>query len=216
MALHLVDDPLALMQQWHRALAVDGFLMFSTLGPGSMQGLRQVYARLGWPTPHAPFVDMHDLGDMLVHTGFADPVMDQEILTLTWPDADALLGELRTLGGNADPGRVRQVCARRDGGGAWARRCSSCADPTGGCGWTSNSSTVTPSVPHRSRASPPRPRWRWTTCGRWCARAAAAPDRAMGCARIRAVFEARQPQIRDAGSRRHTLDCPRPRGPTFR
>jgi malonyl-CoA O-methyltransferase len=106
MALHLVDDPLALMQQWHRALAVDGFLMFSTLGPGSMQGLRQVYARLGWPTPHAPFVDMHDLGDMLVHTGFADPVMDQEILTLTWPDADALLGELRTLGGNADPGRA--------------------------------------------------------------------------------------------------------------
>lgn len=106
MALHLVDDPLALMQQWQRTLAIDGFLMFSTLGPGSMQGLRQVYARLGWPAPHAPFVDMHDLGDMLVHAGFADPVMDQEILTLTWPDADALLGELRTLGGNADPGRV--------------------------------------------------------------------------------------------------------------
>jgi malonyl-CoA O-methyltransferase len=105
MALHLAGDPQALMQQWQRALAVDGFLMFSTLGPGSLQGLRQVYARLGWPTPHAPFVDMHDLGDMLVQTGFADPVMDQEILTLTWPDADALLRELRALGGNADPGR---------------------------------------------------------------------------------------------------------------
>ena len=105
MMLHLAEDPLHLMQHWQRALAVDGFLMFSTLGPGSLQGLRAVYARCGWPVPHAPFVDMHDLGDMLVHAGFADPVMDQEILTLTWPDAEAMLRELRSLGGNADPAR---------------------------------------------------------------------------------------------------------------
>lgn len=106
MMLHLAEDPLALMQQWQRALAVDGFLMFSTLGPGSLQGLRALYARLGWPPPHAPFIDMHDLGDMLVQAGFADPVMDQEVLTLTWPDAQALLRELRSLGGNADPART--------------------------------------------------------------------------------------------------------------
>jgi malonyl-CoA O-methyltransferase len=105
MMLHMVDDPQALMQRWHRALAVDGFLMFSTLGPGSLQGLRSLYTRMGWPAAHAPFVDMHDLGDMLVHAGFADPVMDQEIITLTWADAPALLGELRCLGGNADPRR---------------------------------------------------------------------------------------------------------------
>ena len=105
MMLHLSADPAALLQQWHRALAVDGFLMFSTLGPGSLQGLRRAYAGRGWPAPHAPFVDMHDIGDMLVHAGFADPVMDQETLTLTWPDADALLRELRALGGNADPAR---------------------------------------------------------------------------------------------------------------
>jgi malonyl-CoA O-methyltransferase len=105
MMLHQAQDPLAVMQQWQRALAVDGFLMFSTLGPGSLQGLRALYARLGWPAPHAPFVDMHDLGDMLVQAGFADPVMDQEVLTLTWPDAEALLRELRSLGGNADPAR---------------------------------------------------------------------------------------------------------------
>jgi malonyl-CoA O-methyltransferase len=48
---------------------------------------------------------MHDLGDMLAHAGFADPVMDQETIALTWPDAGALLAELRTLGGNADPRR---------------------------------------------------------------------------------------------------------------
>jgi malonyl-CoA O-methyltransferase len=53
----------------------------------------------------APLVDMHDLGDMLVQAGFADPVMDQETLTLTWPDPQAMLAELRTLGGNVDPRR---------------------------------------------------------------------------------------------------------------
>jgi len=105
MMLHWCADPQAEMLRWHRALAVDGFLMFSTLGPGTLQGLRALYAERGWPEPHAPFVDMHDLGDMLVAAGFADPVMDQETLTLNWQDASALLGELRGLGGNVAPAR---------------------------------------------------------------------------------------------------------------
>jgi malonyl-CoA O-methyltransferase len=105
MGLHWCADPQAEMRHWHRALAVDGFLMFSTVGPGTAAALRALYAARGWPTPHAAFVDMHDLGDMLVGAGFADPVMDQETLTLTWPDGDALLRELRALGGNADPAR---------------------------------------------------------------------------------------------------------------
>ncbi len=49
---------------------------------------------------------MHDIGDMLVRAGFADPVMDQELLTLNWPMPEAALAELRTLGGNAAPDRA--------------------------------------------------------------------------------------------------------------
>jgi malonyl-CoA O-methyltransferase len=105
MMLHAVADPEAVMQSWRRALAVDGFLMFSTLGPDTLGGLRALYRDAGWGVAHAPFTDMHDLGDMLVAAGFADPVMDQERLTLTWATPDALLGELRTLGGNAAPAR---------------------------------------------------------------------------------------------------------------
>lgn len=105
MGLHWCADPVLEMQRWHDALAVDGFLMFSTLGPGSLARLRDLYARQGWPAPFAPFVDMHDLGDMLVQAGFADPVMDQETITLTWTDGVALLAELRSLGGNTDPAR---------------------------------------------------------------------------------------------------------------
>lgn len=107
MGLHFWPDPLSAFKRWHRALAVDGFLMFSTLGPGTLTLLQGLYTRGGWPPPFAPFVDMHDLGDMLVEAGFADPVMDQEQLTLTWPTARAALDELRQLGGNAHPLRMQ-------------------------------------------------------------------------------------------------------------
>jgi malonyl-CoA O-methyltransferase len=105
MVLHGESDPGALFVQWRRALAVDGFTMFSTLGPDTLRSLRELYRDAGWGPPHAPFVDMHDLGDMLVGAGFAAPVMDQEVLRLHWASAPALLAELRTLGINADPAR---------------------------------------------------------------------------------------------------------------
>jgi malonyl-CoA O-methyltransferase len=105
MMLHAVADPGALLAQWRKALSMEGFVMFSTLGPDTLKSLRQTYRDAGWGTAHAPFVDMHDLGDMLVRAGFADPVMDQEVLRLTWATPDALLTELRGLGLNADPAR---------------------------------------------------------------------------------------------------------------
>lgn len=105
MMLPAVPDPPALMAHWHQLLQTDGVVMFSCLGPGTLVELTRLYARLGWPTPSAPFVDMHDLGNMLVHAGFAEPVLDQETLTLHWGSASALLQELRSLGANIDPKR---------------------------------------------------------------------------------------------------------------
>ena len=106
MMLHAVANPPALLARWQRALSVDGFVMFSCLGPDTLRELSALYRRLAWPVPTMKFVDMHDLGDMLVRAGFADPVMDQEVLKLSWVDAPALLAELKTWGGNAAPGRT--------------------------------------------------------------------------------------------------------------
>ena len=127
MGLHGAIDPAAVLRRWHRALAVDGFLMFSTLGPGSLTRLRSVYVQHGWPAPFAPFVDMHDLGDLLVEAGFADPVMDQETVTLTWASATALLDELRTLGGNVATGRQAGLRTPR-----WRRRLLDALSATAG------------------------------------------------------------------------------------
>jgi malonyl-CoA O-methyltransferase len=105
MGLHWCSDPLAEMRRWQRALEVNGILMFSTLGPGSLLTLRELYGMRGWGEPFADFVDMHDLGDMLVQAGFADPVMDQETLRLSWASGAALLAELRQWGANVKPNR---------------------------------------------------------------------------------------------------------------
>ena len=113
MQLHTAADPQALLAQWHRALAVDGFLMFSCLGPDTMRELRAVYAQAGWPPPGHEFTDMHDWGDMLVGQGFAEPVMDMERLTLSYETPARLLAELRELGANLHPGRFPALRGRR-------------------------------------------------------------------------------------------------------
>jgi len=105
MMLHGCADIAGMLAQWHRALAADGFVMFSTLGPGTLPELRLLYEHEAWGPAFYPFADMHDLGDLLVHAGFADPVMDQEQLTLTWLSPQAALLELRTLGGNLHAAR---------------------------------------------------------------------------------------------------------------
>jgi malonyl-CoA O-methyltransferase len=112
MVLHSEPQPGALMHRWHQLLKPDGFLMFSCLGPDSLVELRQVYAQMGWPDPAHAFTDMHDWGDMLVATGFAEPVMDMERITLTFSSADAYLKELRTLGRNLNANRFASMRGR--------------------------------------------------------------------------------------------------------
>ena len=105
MALHHQPRPQEVLAQWHKALAVDGFLMFSCLGPDTLRELREVYRAQGWPEPMHEFTDMHDWGDMLVQAGFAEPVMDMERITLTFETPQRLLQELRELGRNLAVGR---------------------------------------------------------------------------------------------------------------
>lgn len=94
MALHWLEEPLAVLREFHRVLANEGLVMFSTLGPDTLKELR---AATGGQRVHR-FMDMHDLGDRLVGAGFSAPVMDMEIITVTYPDVEAFLAELRATG----------------------------------------------------------------------------------------------------------------------
>jgi len=108
LALARSDDPGAVLHEWSRVMATGGLLMFSSLGPDTLKELRAAFA--DDPQSHVhPFFDMHDLGDMLVAAGFAEPVMDMEVVTLTYPRFEALIADLRASG------QVNSLAARRRG-----------------------------------------------------------------------------------------------------
>ena len=109
MALHWLPDPLAAFREFRRVLSPNGLAMFSTLGPDTLKELR---AAAGADRVHA-FVDMHDLGDMLLAAGLSAPVMDMELITFRYADADALLADLRASGqSNARLDRGRGLAGR--------------------------------------------------------------------------------------------------------
>ena len=112
MGLHVASDPRAWIEAWHRSLAVDGFLMFSCLGPDTLRTLADVYRAQGWAPPQHAFTDMHDWGDMLVQAGFGEPVMDMERITLSFSSAAALRAELRGLGRNLSRDRDGRTRSR--------------------------------------------------------------------------------------------------------
>jgi malonyl-CoA O-methyltransferase len=104
LALHWHSRPDLVFPEWQRALKVNGLLMFSTLGPDTLKELRGAYAEIEAAHGVASrkhvidFVDMHDLGDMLVEAGFEIPVMDQETLTITYKSPESLLADVRRWG----------------------------------------------------------------------------------------------------------------------
>ncbi|MGH8714154.1 MAG: methyltransferase domain-containing protein, partial [Casimicrobiaceae bacterium] len=114
LALQWVDDlPLALAE-FHRVLNVGGLLSFTTFGPDTLKELRSAFAAVDDAAHVNRFVDMHDIGDMLVQAGFADPVMDMEMITVTYGDAASLMRDLKAIGAqNARVERPRGMTGRR-------------------------------------------------------------------------------------------------------
>ncbi|HEY0684504.1 MAG TPA: malonyl-ACP O-methyltransferase BioC [Steroidobacter sp.] len=108
--LEWCHDPDAVFQEIRRVLQPGGLLTFATLGPDTLRELREGWRKID-PHPHVHrFIDMHDLGDALVRAGLAEPVMDTERLTVTYPHLDALMTELAATGStNLAYGRSRAL-----------------------------------------------------------------------------------------------------------
>jgi malonyl-CoA O-methyltransferase len=106
LALPWHPQPDKVFTEWRRVLRVNGLVMFSCFGPDTLKEVNAAFAEVDLAPHVLPFVDMHDLGDMLVNAGFSTPVMDMETITVTYASPDKLLAEVRALGGN--PLRTRR------------------------------------------------------------------------------------------------------------
>lgn len=113
LALQWVNDLPRAFAEFRRVLKVGGLLSFTTFGPDTLREVRAAFAGVDGSTHTNRFIDMHDIGDMLVHAGFAGPVMDMEEITLTYATPQALLVELKAIGAaNRTRGRPRGLTGR--------------------------------------------------------------------------------------------------------
>jgi malonyl-CoA O-methyltransferase len=112
LALHWSGDIARAFAETGRVLRTGGLFVFSTFGPDTLKELAHATADTSGRTPVHSFIDMHDLGDALVASGFSDPVMEMEQLTLTYQSLDALLRDLKGTGGSSTRGATGLRTAR--------------------------------------------------------------------------------------------------------
>lgn len=98
LALQWADDPLTVFRECRRLLRPEGLLLFSSFGPDTLRELRSTFAQVDAHAHVNRFVDMHDLGDGLLATGFAAPVLEMERIVLTYTDLKAVLRDLKAMG----------------------------------------------------------------------------------------------------------------------
>ena len=104
LGLHWVNDLPGALIQLRRALKPDGLFLAVVPGARTLQELRSCLADAeleveGGISPRvSPFVEVRDAGGVLQRAGFALPVIDSDLLTVTYSSPLALLKELRQMG----------------------------------------------------------------------------------------------------------------------
>lgn len=82
------------LNECKRVLAPDGLLMVNALGPDTLAAWRHLFQ-----SDHLPYLmDMHDLGDALLQSGFADPIVDVNGYTASYQDGSQFFHELQASG----------------------------------------------------------------------------------------------------------------------
>ncbi|MBL8837022.1 MAG: methyltransferase domain-containing protein, partial [Alphaproteobacteria bacterium] len=119
LSLHWVNDLPGALVQIARALKPDGLLLASLLGGTTLAELREALmeaelAATGGVRPRvSPFADARALAGLLQRAGFALPVVDSDTVEVRYPDALALMRDLRLMGeANAHAGRPRGFTPR--------------------------------------------------------------------------------------------------------
>ena len=164
LALHWANDLPGALIQIRAALKPDGLFLASLLGGETLGELRRALLEAeleeeGGASPRvSPFADPRDLGGLLQRAGFALPVVDSDRLSATYPDAFALMRDLRAMGEtNAVLERRKSFTRRATLARAAALYQSQYAGADGRIPATFELVTLTAWSPHESQPKPLRP-----------------------------------------------------------
>lgn len=99
--LQWADNLPKLFKECYRILKNDGLFIFALPGPDTLYELREAFQTVDPDYDHVNnFIDMHNIGDMLVHNNFAHPVIDNDHFTLTYRNVISILKDLKSIGAN--------------------------------------------------------------------------------------------------------------------
>lgn len=117
--LHAVNDLPGTLIQIRKCLKADGLFISSMFGGETLHELRSVLTTVelgmtGGISPRiAPFADKQQMGDLLQRGGFNLPVVDSEIITVTYDNIFKLFHDIRGMGeSNAILARDKRFVSR--------------------------------------------------------------------------------------------------------
>ncbi len=108
LALQWCNDIGVALAEFKRILKPGGLLIFTTFGPDTLKELRASWQQVDDSLHVNEFIDMHDIGDGMLQGGFAEPVMESEIITVNYNKAETLLQDLKAIGANVTANGHRQ------------------------------------------------------------------------------------------------------------
>ncbi len=100
LAMQWCNDVSAVLAEFKRVLKPGGLLVFTTFGPDTLKELRASWQKVDEAVHVNAFLDMHDIGDALLQNGYAEPVMEAELITVNYSEVGNLMQDLRDIGAN--------------------------------------------------------------------------------------------------------------------
>ncbi len=91
-------DLKTLFNECFRVLKPQGLFLFTTFGPDTLKELKRSWSAVDSSSHVNNFVDMHDIGDQMLQSGFQSPIMEMENITLTYEKVLDLMHDLKSIG----------------------------------------------------------------------------------------------------------------------